>query len=288
MSSVYGKGKNGFYKLIENIESDIWDFNVKDYVEIDFTKDGLNYKLDDDEIFFIETNDEDIEPYLNRILNSTSCNMAKGEDLKSIETFYFFEKDQANSDIKLYIQRVMPSQRIEKKSLLWFKLGNKISIEEEISIPILPKPDVYWEQKQKKIYFAKFINLEKIFPHFLKYYRDANEDDWKNFTNTEKYPFLDIAEDIELSKINKSKLKTLALIVDKLESITNEDANKYLEYAKKYNPNLIKDGKFKIHEIKDIDNFSNIIFEKFFTAEVGGKEVRIANSYKICVDKKAK
>lgn len=279
--TIYGKTKQGFYKVAEDSLDNIWDFKFDDneFKYVDFIKqNGSNYKLEEDEIFFINSKDEDIGEYLDNIINTVNCNSITKEALKQIETLYFF--DESEGKFNLYIQRIMPSARIEK-TLLSFKPDiNLAHIERnKVIIPILNYTHIYWNQKEQKIYFKRFSDLESVFPNFSKYYREANEEDLKTFKDKNKYPFLDVNIS-DLNKLSKTKLKIIAMIVDELDKV-KENIDEYMEYAKKYKIKFIIDGKFEINNMNDIDSLSDIIFRKIYTTEAGEKEIRKANSFKI-------
>lgn len=279
--TIYGKTKQGFYKVAEDSLDNIWDFKFDDneFEYVDFIKqNGSNYKLEEDEIFFINSKDEDIGEYLDNMINTVNCNSITKEALKKIETLYFFNK--VEDKFNLYIQRIMPSARIEK-TLLSFKSDmNLAHIERnKVIIPILNYTHIYWNQKQQKIYFKRFSDLESVFPNFSKYYREANEEDLKTFKDKNKYPFLNVKIS-NLKKLSKTKLKIIAMIVDELDKV-KENIVEYMEYAKKYKIEFIIDDKFEINDMNDIDSLSDIIFRKIYTTEAGEKEIRKANSFKI-------
>lgn len=279
--TIYGKTKQGFYKVAEDYLDNIWDlkFYEKEFRYISFVEEnGINYKLEEDEIFFINTEDKDIGKYLDNMINTVNCNSINNEALKQIETLYFFNK--IDDKFNLYIQRIMPSARIEKTLLSFRQDMNLAHIERnKVIIPILNYTHIYWNQKQQKIYFKRFSDLENVFPNFSKYYREANEEDLKTFTDKNKYPFLDVKIS-DFNKLSKTKLKIIAMIVDELDKV-KENIDEYMEYAKKYKMEFIIDGKFGINDIIDIDSLSDIIFRKIYTTEAGEKEIRKANSFKI-------
>ena len=174
----------------------------------------------------------------------------------------------------------MPSARVEKTLLSFRPDMNLAHIERnKVIIPILNYTHIYWNQKQQKIYFKRFSDLESVFPNFSKYYREANEEDLKIFKDKNKYPFLDVKIS-DLKKLSKTKLKIIAMIVDELDKV-KENIGEYMEYAKKYKIEFIIDDKFEINDMNDIDSLSDIIFRKIYTTEAGEKEIRKANSFKI-------
>lgn len=276
--SIYGKAKKAFYKVAEHSLNGIWDYKLGDYDEIDFVEQGGgNYTLNQNEIFFIKTRDEEVEDYLYHIINTSACNSITKNNLRYLETIYVFDK--INNNFHLYIQRIMPAVRVEKNWLSFFKSEHLATIiEKETSIAISNDTNLYWNQEEQKIYFRKFSDLEKVFPIFTKYYREASKEDIQNFKDTQKYPFLKVQIDFETLK--KTKLQTIAMIVDELEKVKG-NFEEYMRYALKYKQSFIKNDKFEISDAKDIDHLADIVFRKFYTTEAGEEEVRIANSFRI-------
>lgn len=273
---IYGKAKVDFYLVAQDSLSGVCELSlVDDFQEIDFVMQKGNYKLDDNEIFFIKVGNEEIGDYLHCIRNTSSCNSITNKALSKLESIFVYSGNDGH--FKLYIQRVMPSYRVEK-ILLSFNPDIKLAhIEKKITIPIHNQISIYWNQEKQKIYFKKFSDLESLFPNFSHYYRDANEEDFNALKDTEKYPFLKI--NIDFNQLQKTKLKTLAMIVDEIENVKN-NLDDYKQYASKYKSNFIKNHKFEINNIKDIDNLSDVVFRKIWTTEAGNKEIRKANSYK--------
>ncbi|MBX7490630.1 hypothetical protein [Helicobacter turcicus] len=281
--NVYGKAGNNFYKVTEHSLDGVWDYKLEGYDEIDFVEQGGgNYVLGENEIFFIKTKDEYIGEYLDRMKHTDNCNSITKNALKKVETLYVFEK--IKDKFHLYIQRIMPSARVEK-TYLSFNPDIKFAHIEtnKINIPICNHTHLYWNQEEQKIYFAKFSDLELVFPSFSKYYREATEKDIQLFKNNEKYPFLKVQiSDIE--SLSKRKLKTIAMIVDELEKVKNK-FEEYKNYALKYKQDFIKGDKFEINNAKDIDHLADIVFRKIYTTEAGDEEIRVANSYKTIPNK---
>lgn len=281
--NIYGKAGNNFYKVAEHSLDNVWEYKLEEYNEIDFVEQGGgNYKLNDDEIFFIKTKDEDIGEYFDRMKQPSDCNFIAKNTLKKIETLYVFEK--IRDKFYLYIQRIMPAARVEK-TYLSFKSDIRLAHIEtnKINIPICNHTHIYWNQEEQKIYFKKFSDLELVFPSFSKYYREATKEDIKLFKDNKKYPFLK-AQNLNYETLSKRKLKTIAMIVDELEKV-KEKFEEYKNYALKYKQNFIKNNEFEINNEKDIDHLADIVFRKIYTTEAGEEEIRIANSYKTISNK---
>lgn len=280
--SIYGKAKNAFYKVAEHSLDGVWDYKLEEYDEIDFVEQGRgNYMLGENEIFFIETKDEEIGDYLEHIVNTSACASITKRNLRYLETLYVF--DEVNDKFHLYIQRIMPAARIEKTYLSFNPDIQLAHIENKVNIIICNYTHLYWNQEKQKIYFSKFSDLEKVFPIFAKYYREATKEDIQLFKDNKKYPFLK-AQNLNSESLSKRKLKTIAMIVDELEKV-KERFEEYKNYALKYKQDFIKGDKFEINNEKDIDHLADIVFRKIYTTEAGEEEIRVANSYKTIPNK---
>lgn len=278
--NIYGQANKDFYKVAQDSLVDVWDFKsqLDKLKEVDFVENGSNYKLESDEIFFINTTNDDLGDYLNVMINTSQVNSITQNALKAIITLYVFEGSEGN--FHLYIQRIKNAARAEKTILSFKPDINLGHIEKnKITIPILNHTHIYWNQKWQKIYFKKFTDLEIVFPNFAKYYREANENDLATLQNTQKYPFLSVKSSV-LESLSKTKLKTIAMIVDELDMV-KENIDEYKQYAQKYKPNFIVGNKFEINTLDDIDNLADIVFRKIYTTEAGEEEIRIANSFKV-------
>ncbi|STP12961.1 Uncharacterised protein [Helicobacter mustelae] len=276
--NIYGKVKNSFYKVAEHSLEDVWNYKFEKLEEVDFVEQGRgNYKLNENEIFFIKTKDEEIGDYLEYIKNTSACNSITKDNLRDLETLYVFDKREGK--FHLYIQRIMPSARVEKTYLSALLDRGLACIEtKKINIPVCDRTHLYWNQEKQKIYFRKFSDLEQVFPVFAKYYREATKEDIENFKNTEKYPFLQI-KITDFESLPKTKLKTIAIIVDELEKVKDK-FEEYKNYASKYKQSFVQGDKFEINDAKDIDHLADIVFRRIYTTEAGDEETRYANSYK--------
>lgn len=275
---IYGKADKHFYKVTEDLLEGVWDYGFKECEgQIDFMKNS-SYKLEDNEIFYLETSDGDLAEYLNVMENTTLCNFVTKNDLKKLETLYVFEGTKGN--FHLYIQRIMPSARIEK-TIISFNPDIKLAhIEKDrIYIPIYDKTHLYWNQEKQKIYFKKFSDLESVFPSFSKYYREATKEDIEKFKDHTKYPFLNV-QISDFTSLSKRRLQKIAKIVDELDRV-KENFEEYKSYALKYKANLVKNDKFEICTHESIDELDEVVFRKIYTTEAGEEEIRVANSYKI-------
>lgn len=270
---IYGKAKNEFLLVVEDDLKGVWDLNVDVSNEVDFIAQSGKKSLSENEIFFINIQNSDIKNYLDSIKNSSSCNNIE-DKLYNLETLYTYKQE---NKIELYIQRILPSSKI-KKTLLSV-INNLPRIQRDAkSITIQNHTHIYWSEARERIYFYKFSDLESVFPNLARYYREASKKELADFADSKKYPFLDVR--LNMDKLSKTTLRSIAIILDELKEF-NGDINDYIDYAKIYTKDFVKNNKFEINKEKeDIENLSSVILRKFYTTEIGEKEKREAISYK--------
>ncbi|WP_169752704.1 hypothetical protein [Campylobacter mucosalis] len=68
---VFGNSKNKIFKILEDNLKNIWDYDIE-LKPIDFLQEKGNYKLEDDEIFFIKLNNEESKK-IKDLFNTTNA-----------------------------------------------------------------------------------------------------------------------------------------------------------------------------------------------------------------------
>ena len=84
--SLFGKTKNDFIRILDENISEFWNQNIIEKAkEIDFTQ-NLNYQLEENEVFFINYTDEDIN---DGFINTTNSNIITEKDFQNLEVIYY-------------------------------------------------------------------------------------------------------------------------------------------------------------------------------------------------------
>lgn len=273
--TLFGQANKNLYKILEDDLQESWNFqnfeNIKKTKMINFLESGGSYQLENDEIFFIELTSKEIDEISN-FKNTTIANNIDKKSILKIKFIYLIYED------KIYFQRILPSNYIDKPFFSLFTEKDLAKLEKNKKIIILnDKTDVMFDGE--KVYFKDFNNLEKIFKTFSKYYREAGEKDFENLQNSININF---TKEFDLKKMNKTSLRKIAQICDNL-NIFQSYFSEYEIYARRYEPENknFKDGKFNIANNEDIKFLHDIIFEKFYTAQVAQNQKRLVNSYKL-------
>ena len=262
--SVFGKGKSKIYKILESSLNDIWNYDeITNLTSINFIQDAGNYILQENEVFFIDLNNEE-KLKISDLLNTTNAENISRKTLLDLK--YMFVINKKN----IYFQRVYKTNLIDKP-FIYFKDTATLHTKEKILV-LQNRTEVAFVDN--KVYFFKFSDLTAVFSFLSYYYREATKDDLEKFKNYER---LSIKESLELDKLPKTILQKIAQIVDNLKQL-QDNFDDYKRYASKYVKNF-KKSKIEISTKEDIENLHNIIFEKFYQSDIAG-EKRIANSFK--------
>lgn len=245
--SLFGKTKNNFIRILDENISEFWNQNIIEKAkEIDFTQ-NLNYKLEENEVFFINYKDEDID---DGFINTTNSNSIKEDDFSNLKVIYYKLGDL------IYFQRILPSALITSSWLTFVTLdtGKKgVKIDQTPRIKFENRTDIILDTKNQKIYFKVFNDLEKVFPNFSKYYREASEKEFNDFKD-----------------LGKRQLTKIAQIIDKI-GYFQDNIKDYKKYAKDY------DITFEINTKDQIDQFHALVLENFYKTPISD-EKRMSNS----------
>jgi len=160
----------------------------------------VNYRLDNDEIFYIELDDNDIiemiDPFLKVIKSTWDFNPIIENEYKKIISLCFIEKKENLYNI--FFSRVYPRNYIMKKTLLWFWDNWPIISEENNKIDFSSLSDAFWDSKNKKLFFKKYETIKPIFKWIEKFYRSASEEEIDNFLEKD---FFSINDDFDKKKM---------------------------------------------------------------------------------------
>lgn len=257
--SLFGKTKNDFIRILDENISEFWNQNIIEKAkEIDFTQ-NLNYQLEENEVFFINYTDEDIN---DGFINTTNSNIITEKDFQNLEVIYY------ELDDLIYFQRILPSALITSSWLTFDtldKLQKGVKIDKKTRLKFENRTDIILDTKNKKIYFKVFNNLEKVFPNFSKYYREASEKEFNDFKDNKL-----LKVNLDFKDLGKRQLKKIAQIIDKI-GYFQDNIKDYKKYAKDY------DITFEINTKDQIDKFHALVFENFYKTPISD-EKRMSNS----------
>lgn len=257
-----------FYFVLSQ-ESKIYELpndmlNIKEY--------GTNYKLEEDEWFGI-TNFSTTKyciPLLIDDFNSAECHQIRNNEYKEVKFFCAYQ------DVNDFcFQRFVYSNIISKK---WISLNGEPEIKVDQPILILKTiPDAIYRKSTDTLYFKNLSDIKSIFPTTIELYKEATDEETEEFLNSE---FIALNNGYNKTKVNTANRKRIAMAIETLKNINEEQRNQIHDYIKEYCPELNFSEVNKQFEIGSEDNLKNLIFgieERFYTTQVGS-EKRLANS----------
>ena len=266
--SLFGKTKNNkFVKILEDNIDKFWNQDIiKEIKEEDkkYFIENSDWKLEEDEVFFIENYEDDYidDNFINITTNTTSRDTITEKDFKNLEVIFY------KIDELIYFQRIFPSALITSSWLTFYTLdtGKKgVKIDQKPRLKFKNRTDIILDTKNKKIYFKVFNDLEKVFPNFSKYYREASEKEFNDFKNNKL-----LKVNLDFKDLGKRQLTKIAQIIDKI-GYFQDNIKDYKKYAKDY------DITFEINTKDQIDKFHALVFENFYKTPISD-EKRMSNS----------
>lgn len=271
MNSVFVKLKSKEFKKIASLgNGEVLYFpkqklfqSVKDYTP--------DYKLEEDEWFKISDfskNDYGVEALLNHDLSSVDFNSLDRGEFNKIDFLFTKMEDD------IFFQNVPKSQLIKKKMIGCF--GEEFRyIPESNQIFIKEIPDAVYDTKTDTLYFKKLESITGIFKGIDQLYREATSEETENFLNSN---FISLDNEYDVNKVKIPNRKRIALAMDILNKLNDDDKKHIFDYIGEYCSNLKKDeNTFRISSEDDLKLLLFGIEQRFYTTPVGN-EKRIANS----------
>lgn len=207
--------------------------NTDNHLKIKFCP---GYNLESDQVFYIENFRNFIDKKeLIELDGSTTVNQDSldSEELGKIRLLIYENNGEE------YFQRVCNNKYLNKKTCLKI-FGNGVELREEpLGIQINEIPDVIYVKSEDRLYFRDFIKAHKIFEKLDELYREATEEEIKKFFSI---PYINSTiTDIDAISVNRRK--KIALAQDRIEDF-EEEKDKIISYGKKYESDILQDGKF--------------------------------------------
>ena len=157
-------------------------------------------------------------------------------------------------------------------------LGDTIRLDQgEKSIVINSTPDAIYVKDDDILYFKKLSTISPIFKGIDELYREATEEETKEFLQND---FIELEDSYGVEKVKKSNRKRIAMAMDTLSSFTPKDKQKILKYTHEYYPALKYDEKKKVFTIGSEEEMKYLLWgieQRYYTTPVTN-ERRVANS----------
>lgn len=175
-----------------------------------------------------------------------------------------------------YFQKVTPSLFIRKKVL---GFGEVAKIEESNSRMIInEQPDAIYFKDFDTLVFRNLAAISGIFKGIDDLYREATQKEAEDFLKME---FIKLNGSYDASKVSKPNRKRIALALDSLAKMSDQDKVNILAYIGDYSEAKLKFDKAKRKfEISNDDELKLLLYgvEQRFYTTLFGQERRLANS----------
>lgn len=228
------------------------------------------YNLESDQVFYIENFSEFIDKKeLIELDGGTTVNQESlgNEELGKIKLLIYENNGEE------YFQRVYNNKYLNRKTYLKiFKNGMELK-EEPLGIQINETPDVMYVKNEDRLYFRDFIKAHKIFEKLDELYREATNEEIKKFFSI-SYIKSNISE---IDDISVNRRRKIALAKDRIENF-EEEKDKIISYGKKYESDILQDGKFCVNCPKDLDILLDVLLERYYTGEFSDKVMKSNSS----------
>lgn len=180
----------------------------------------------------------------------------------------------AKIDDNLFFQNISKSKLVKKKGILGFGEGYRYERETEILF-INEYPDAIYIPAEDALYFQRLEPIANIFGGISELYREATEHEVEEFLQND---FIDLTDGFESSKVKVANRKRIAMAMDTLSKMHDDDKKQIFAYICDYCPDVATpEQKFKVGSEENLKMVLFGIEQRFYTTLVGG-EKRIANS----------
>lgn len=180
----------------------------------------------------------------------------------------------AKIDDNLFFQNISKSKLVKKKGILGFGEGYRYERETAIFF-INEYPDAIYIPAEDALYFQRLEPIASIFGGISELYREATEHEVEEFLQND---FIDLTDGFESSKVKVANRKRIAMAMDTLSKMHDDDKKQIFTYICDYCPDIVTpEQKFKVGSEENLKMVLFGIEQRFYTTLVGG-EKRIANS----------
>jgi hypothetical protein len=177
-------------------------------------------------------------------------------------------------DSRFFFQRVTPARQVNQKSVFFFSEQCKYE-ENSASISLNEYPDAIYDPTNNTLYFRKLRDISAIFDGIDELYREAREDEVKNFLG---YNFIELTDGFTSDNVKTNNRKRIALALEILKRFSEEEKKTVFDYIKNYCPELANiNNKFSIRNEDSLKKLLYGIEQRYYTTLVGD-ERRLANS----------
>lgn len=231
-----------------------------------------DHNLDEDSWFKVEQFSQ--QPFCIDLLKS-DFDSKDYDDLKK-EQFPNIAYIFAVQGEDFYFQKITSSLFIRKKII---GFGEAAAVEANSNrLMINHQPDAIYFKQSNTLAFRNLAAISGIFKGIDALYREATQQETETFLQAE---FVDLKNNYDASKVSKPNRKRIALAMDSLEKLSDQERVDILAYIGDYCDKKLKfDQTTKKIEVSTDDELKLLLYgiEQRFYTTLFGQERRLANS----------
>ena len=265
LAKIKGK-RGGFFKVISNQQ--IFDLpeGLNNSIQYD-----SNYKLEDDEWFYISSFSEkeyciDI---LTRQFVSAEYNQITVADYVKINYLVAYQTGI------YYFQKLSSSLVLQKK---FFEVSEAPSLVNNKRLIIInDSPDAIYDKGNDKLYFKRLNSLSTIFKGIEELHKEATQEETQTFLDSD---FIQLTNEYSVDNVKTMNRKRIAIAKETLRHFTPQEKQNMFGYIREYCGDLSFDEnaeQFSISNEEDLKKLLYGIEQRYYTTRIGN-EKRLANS----------
>lgn len=175
-----------------------------------------------------------------------------------------------------YFQKVLPSSRIENRTILMFVVGAPRIKEMSNSVEVRRGfPDIIYDSHANRLLFRDLSRAKEIYKDLINLYREATAEEIIDFLSSRN----DITTSLSIDKIGIRNRKEIARLGDKIQRLSDEAKHALLTYIDTHltEAGLYKgeDGKIIIAKPKDLSSYLALLDQRFVHSEVYSESRKI-------------
>ncbi len=267
-AKIKGKAKKSIFKLLsDNSLFDIIKVDLKHCIPY-----SPDHNLDEDSWYKIEnfTSKDFCLDYLKEQFDSKDFDELNKDQFNKISYIFSTQGDD------FYFQKITSSLFIHKKMIVF---GEVAEIEKSNNRLIINElPDAIFITKSNTIIFKSLATISAIFKGIDILYKEATNQEVDDFL---KSPFINIKGGYGVDVVSKPNRKRIALVVNTLSTMSDEDKADMHNYINEYCEDKIKYDESSLqYEISTDDELKYLLYgieQRFYTTPFS-KEKRLANS----------
>ncbi|WP_298526173.1 hypothetical protein [uncultured Porphyromonas sp.] len=175
-----------------------------------------------------------------------------------------------------YFQKVLPSSRIENRTILMFVVGAPRIKEMSNSVEVRRGfPDIIYDSHANRLLFRDLSRAKEIYKDLINLYREATDEEITDFLSSREDTTISISRD----KIGIRNRKEIARLGDKISTLSSEAKAALVTYIDTHltEAGLHKgeDGKIIIAKPKDLSSYLALLDQRFVHSEVYSERRKI-------------